>query len=227
MLTIWSIEEQLKDVVHFSNQEQQICHILTSFHTLFGSEKLSFYRFSPIGYVAEGIARLSHDQFESISYIRDDIRSLPAIRKVVEKCEAAYYAGTDYITNVSSRYILQGPIYGVLFVPIYVNHLSVGYICSEYIEQNPTISQTFIELCNYFGQTAGKYIVQQPNPTHPKLSPRENAILEALTNGCSTKEMTSLFTLSEATIKHYIKNALTKLGAKNRAHAVSIFMKQG
>ncbi|MER2107393.1 MAG: helix-turn-helix transcriptional regulator [Solibacillus sp.] len=226
MLTIWSIEEKLKDVVHLPNQEQQICHILTSFHTLFSSEKLSFYRFSPVGYMAEGIAQLTNDAFESISYIRDDLRALPAIRKVVDSCHAAYYSGTDYITNVSSRYTLQRPIYGVLVVPIYVHNLSVAYLCSEYIEQNPNISPSFLESCNQFGALAGKLLVQKQTPAHPKLSPRENTILEALTNGLSTKEMTDLLMLSEATIKQYIKTALQKLGAKNRAHAVSIFMRQ-
>lgn len=226
MLTIWSIEEQLKNLVHLPNQEQQICHVLTSFHTLFDSEKLSFYRFSPIGYMAEGIAELANDKFESISYIRDDLRALPAIRKVVDSCQSAYYSGSDYIINVSSRYTLQRPIYGVLIVPIYVHNLPVAYLCSEYIEKKPAISQAFLKSCNEFGALAGKLLIQKQMPSHPKLSPRENTILEALTNGLSTKEMTDLLMLSEATIKQYIKSALQKLGAKNRAHAVSIFMRQ-
>ena len=223
-LSTWSIEAQLKDLAFIENQEQQICHILSTFDNLFSSEKLSFYRFSPIGFLAEGVAQLENGQIRSISYIRDDIRALPAIRKVVEENCSAYYSGIDYVTHVSSRYTLQSPIEGVLVIPILANFLSVGYIVSEYFKVKKHFTIAELQQFNHFGDIAGRFIVKHHNPSYLKLSPREIEIIEALSNGFSTKEMSHMMGLSEATIKQYIKQLLAKLNAKNRAHAVSIYL---
>lgn len=224
-LSTWSIEAQLQDLAFIDSQEMQICHILSSFNQIFSSERLSFYRFSPIGYVAEGIVQLENDQFNSISYIRDDIRSLPVIRKVIEESKSIYYSGIDYVTNVSSRYLLKNPIQGILVVPILSNSLPIGYIVSEYFEKQNQFTSEDLHLFNYFGEMSGKYIVKQYNPYSTKLSPRENDIMEALINGLSTKEISYMLHLSEATVKQYIKKLLIKLNAKNRSHAVSIYLR--
>lgn len=223
-LTSWIVEEKLQGAIHLPTQEEQICYILSTFGEVFYSEKLSFFRFSPIGYVGEGVAQLENGQFQSLSYIRDDIRSLPVIKKVVEERQAHFYSGQEIITLISSRYHRDGPLKALIVVPIYVNHLSIAYICSEYMQRVPPLDGQTAELLTLFGGIAGGVLIQPQKIAHPKLSPRENEIVRALANGFSTKELTDLLSLSEATIKQYIKSALVKLGAKNRAHAVSIYL---
>jgi DNA-binding CsgD family transcriptional regulator len=222
--TSWTVEEKLKGAVNLETQEEQICHILSTFKEVFYSEKLSFYRFSPIGYVGEGVAQLENGLFQSISYIRDDIRSLPIIKRAVEQRKAIFYSGQEIITLISSRYHREGPLIGLIVVPIYVNNLSIAYVCSEYIHSVPPSDGQTVKLLTQFGSIAGGVLLQPQRISHPKLSPRENEIVRALANGFSTKELTELLSLSEATIKQYIKSVFVKLGAKNRAHAVSIYL---
>ena len=223
-VTSWAVEEKLQGVVNANTQEEQICHILSTFADMFKSERLSFYRFSPIGYVGEGIAQLENGQFQSLAYIRDDIRSLPVIKKAVEKRKAHFYTGQEIITLISSRYHRAEPLQALFVVPIHVNNLSIAYICSEYMHSIPPHDGQTIDLLTQFGSIAGRLLIQPQKIAHPNLSPRENEIVQALANGFSTKELTEHLSLSEATIKQYIKSAFVKLGAKNRAHAVSIYL---
>ena len=223
-ITSSTVEEKLQGAVNLDTQEEQICHILSTFKEVFYSEKLSFYRFSPIGYVGEGVARLENGEFQSLSYIRDDIRSLPVIKKAVEERKARFYAGQEIITLISSRYHSVERLKGLVVIPIYVNNLSIAYICSEYMDSVPSINEQTVELLTQFGSLAGGVLIQPPKVSHPKLSPRENEVIKALADGFSTKELTELLSISEATIKQYIKSVFVKLGAKNRAHAVSIYL---
>lgn len=225
-ITSWSIKEQLKRGSQLQTQEEQICHLLLTLEQLLDSEKLSFFRYSPVGYVGEGIAELEKGQFHSLTHIRDDIRSLPIIKKAVDNHKPVYYTGQDIITLISSRYQRAVPLKGLLVVPIVVNFMTIAYICCEYIESAYEIEASLIEQLALFGNLAGEMLIQSQTITHPKLSPRENEILRALANGFSTKELTNILCLSESTIKQYIKSALIKLGAKNRAHAVSLFLAQ-
>ena len=52
------------------------------------------------------------------------------------------------------------------------------------------------------------------------LTNREKEVLKGLLNGESNKEMARTHDLSEVTIKHHLKSLRSKLGAKNRTHAV-------
>lgn len=52
------------------------------------------------------------------------------------------------------------------------------------------------------------------------LTNREKEVLNGLLHGQSNKEMARIHDLSEVTIKHHLKSLRSKLGAKNRTHAV-------
>lgn len=75
-LSDWALQKKLSSGIHLQTQEEKICHILLTLGELSFCEKFSFFRYSPIGYVGEGVAEIENGQLQSISYIRDDIRSL-------------------------------------------------------------------------------------------------------------------------------------------------------
>ena len=58
------------------------------------------------------------------------------------------------------------------------------------------------------------------------LSPRELQILESLAEGQSNKTIAHRLSLSEETVKSHLRSLYEKLGAADRAHAVSIALRQ-
>jgi DNA-binding NarL/FixJ family response regulator len=59
------------------------------------------------------------------------------------------------------------------------------------------------------------------------LSEREMEILRQVASGNSNKLIASQLGISEATVKGHMKNILSKLGANDRTHAVTIAIKRG
>jgi DNA-binding NarL/FixJ family response regulator len=59
------------------------------------------------------------------------------------------------------------------------------------------------------------------------LSPREIDVLRLIATGNSNKLIADQLSISEATAKTHVANILSKLGANDRAHAVTIAMKRG
>jgi DNA-binding NarL/FixJ family response regulator len=59
------------------------------------------------------------------------------------------------------------------------------------------------------------------------LSPREIDVLRLIATGNSNKLIADQLSISEATAKSHVANILSKLGANDRAHAVTIGMKRG
>jgi two-component system NarL family response regulator len=65
-----------------------------------------------------------------------------------------------------------------------------------------------------------------PKGSRGKLTQRQRQILQLLANGESTTAASRELDLSEETVKTHMKNALARLGAKNRTHAVAIALRE-
>jgi two-component system, NarL family, response regulator len=65
-----------------------------------------------------------------------------------------------------------------------------------------------------------------PRGSRGKLTRRQRQILQMLANGESTTVAARELDLSEETIKTHTKNALARLGARNRTHAVAIALRE-
>jgi two-component system, NarL family, response regulator len=62
---------------------------------------------------------------------------------------------------------------------------------------------------------------------HEALTPREVSVLKRVAGGLSNKEIASRLNVAESTVKHYLVVILTKLGARDRTHAVSLALERG
>lgn len=61
---------------------------------------------------------------------------------------------------------------------------------------------------------------QEPDPLE-ELTPQERNILELIAEGHTNREIGALVFLSEATVKHYVSNILSKLNLSRRAEAAA------
>ncbi|MEM1294127.1 MAG: response regulator transcription factor [Verrucomicrobiota bacterium] len=59
------------------------------------------------------------------------------------------------------------------------------------------------------------------------LSPRELEILKLIAQGRANKEIGDLLSVAENTVKNHVKSILSKLGARDRTHAVSEGLRRG
>jgi DNA-binding NarL/FixJ family response regulator len=63
--------------------------------------------------------------------------------------------------------------------------------------------------------------------TDSALTAREVDVLRLIAHGNANKEIAALLSISEETVKGYVKSILAKLSAKDRTHAVTIGLKRG
>jgi DNA-binding NarL/FixJ family response regulator len=63
--------------------------------------------------------------------------------------------------------------------------------------------------------------------TDDVLTPREIDVLRLIARGNANKIIATELSLTEETVKSHIRNILSKLGAKDRTHAVAIALKRG
>jgi DNA-binding CsgD family transcriptional regulator len=59
------------------------------------------------------------------------------------------------------------------------------------------------------------------------LSPREREVLDLLAKGLNGEEVAERLVLSPETVRTHVRNAMEKLEANTRVHAVAIALRQG
>jgi DNA-binding NarL/FixJ family response regulator len=59
------------------------------------------------------------------------------------------------------------------------------------------------------------------------LTPREIEVLEQVASGNSNKMVADRLNISEDTVKAHMRSVLSKLGANDRTHAVTIALRRG
>jgi DNA-binding CsgD family transcriptional regulator len=69
--------------------------------------------------------------------------------------------------------------------------------------------------------------VQAGEPARGPLSSREREVLVLVAGGYELKDIAAELTISVPTVRTHLRNALRKLGARNRAHAIALAMQEG
>jgi DNA-binding CsgD family transcriptional regulator len=59
------------------------------------------------------------------------------------------------------------------------------------------------------------------------LSPRERQVLSLLAAGASIERIATLLSMSPSTVKTHLRNALRRLGARHRVHALALALQRG
>ena len=117
------------------------------------------------------------------------------------------YAGDAQVLRAikagASAYLLKNTLHKELLDTIRAVHAGKKYISTE----------VSYELAEHAGSDA--------------LTPAEVRVLRLIAEGNANKEIAEQLSVSEDTVKGQVRNILSKLGAKDRTHAVMIGLKRG
>ncbi|MEA0555153.1 LuxR C-terminal-related transcriptional regulator [Lysinibacillus irui] len=228
MSNLYTIQKRFDTIQSFANHEELLIHILQVYLDSFPLKDAYLLRYSPIGFVAEGIIFLNESGGSHIGEIREEIRSFPIIYSAIEDKKAKFCTGIDYLKNISIKYSIHSQNNSFLIVPIFIGQYVFGYICSTQMEEGTTITEKILEDLTTFGNIIGQLFIQARNgKKEVSLSKRELEVMRQVAIGESTKEIAGFMNLSELTITQYVKSAIKKLHAKNRSHAISILYQEG
>ncbi|WP_338448319.1 LuxR C-terminal-related transcriptional regulator [Niallia oryzisoli] len=228
MISFNTLQNKVKVLETVSSHEEQLYKILEIYMDSFPVLDAHLFRYSPFGYLAEGILAITPSGLIHIREMREDIRSLPIIYSAIQERKAKYCCGVDYLIQTNSKYIISSNITSMTVTPICMDSVVMGYICSSEFENNTHIEDSWLNSLSQYGKLIGKVFERSTKAdSSPLLSRRELEVMKRISWGESNKEMAVTMGLSELTIKQYVKTAIDKIGALNRAHAVSVLLRKG
>ncbi|GAA4701604.1 LuxR C-terminal-related transcriptional regulator [Brevibacillus fulvus] len=228
MTSPYTIQQHIGKIENSPSHEDLLYNILAVYMELFPVSNSLLFRFSPLGYLGEGIISLTASGLVCIGDIRDDIRTLPIIFSAILERKAKYCSAIDSFRQTSSKYVLSSSINSLIVVPICSESFVSGYIISTEVPKNAAFDERLVNALTHYGQLVGKALEKTKGAMDSQhLSKRELEVMKKVAWGESTKEMAQSMHLSEVTVKQYVNSAIKKLNAKNRSHAVAELFRKG
>jgi DNA-binding NarL/FixJ family response regulator len=223
-----TLMEKIVQLEEVASHEEKLYKILEVYMSLYPARNAYLFRYSPLGYLGEGVLMVNSTGIVYINEIRDNVRTLPIIYSAILERKAKYCSGIEFLKQTSSKYILTSNINSMAVVPICFSSVVIGYICSTEFSEDTFLDEQALSSLTDYGRLVGKYMEQSEDlKESPNLSKRELEVMRKISWGESMKEMAATMDISELTVKQYVKSAIKKLGAHNRTHAVGVLLRKG
>ncbi|WP_066255189.1 response regulator transcription factor [Neobacillus drentensis] len=228
MTSQYTLQHRIQNLEEATCHEERLYKILDVFMDFYPVTNAYLFRYSPLGFLGEGIISLSPAGMVHIGDIRDDIRSLPIISSAINEKKAKYCSGIEYLKQTSSKYITSSGVNSLVVVPICYRSVIIGYICSNEFVREVAIDEKLLSSLTLYGKEVGMFFEKFDNVEDPQnLSKRELEVMRRIAWGESIKEMADSMQISELTVKQYVKTAIKKLGVQNRSHAIGELFRRG
>lgn len=228
MVSAATLREQVRKIKEASTQEEQLYKILQVFMNLYPVLNANLINYSPLTYLGQGIFRLDQDGLVPTRETITDVRTYKAIYNAILERKAKYYEEAELYKNSAMMKIISSTKC-MLVVPICIGPVVIGYIVSSKFPEDVSFDEKTLSSLTLFGQLIGNLFLDGfgDDSNYSALSKREFEVMLRIAQGESTKEMAEAMEISELTVKQYVKTAVTKLGALNRANAVAKLFRMG
>ncbi|KGR77639.1 response regulator transcription factor [Ureibacillus manganicus] len=223
--------DKIRELESLPTQERQIVKMMELYRESFPVIDANLFRYSPIGFLAEGVITLMDGKIQYIHDERYDVRTLSTILDPIQKRKAMFYEGLELFEKTSSHYVIDRDISGFLITPLFKGSMVYGYIYSLRIQETANMDENLLIELTSFGNRVGKMIHSSLHTEgeggDAALSKRELEVMYGIAEGHTTKEIADNLGISELTAKQYVKLAVKKLNAKNRVHAITEMFRRG
>ena len=229
MVSYYGIQQSIKKIEFASSHEDQLIKILEVYLDNFPVLNAYMLRYSPLGFLAEGMIYLTSEGGGHFGEARDDVRNFPIIYSAIRNKEAKYCTGLEYLKQMNSKYsFTSSPSTKFIVVPIFDGPIVYSYICTSELKEGTIVDEQMISALTLYGKLTGNVINNSNTENRNQLlSKRELEVMKRIAAGENSKEMSDYMGISILTINQYVKTAIKKLGAKNRAHAIGELFKRG
>ncbi|MEH7115108.1 LuxR C-terminal-related transcriptional regulator [Neobacillus niacini] len=222
------ILKQVSDLTNISNHEDKLYSILQTYIDIFPVKDAFLYRYSPIGYLCEGVIGLSSSRIIHIREERASIKTASGFIPLLKDKKARFYTGIEFTKLMTSDYIFSSKIDSALVVPLCIGPVIIGFILSYHIDGEPNFDKKLLETITHFGKLSGSLLENNEMVGNTQiLSKREVEVMQRISWGENTEEIADLLGIGNLTIQQYVKSVLKKLKVQNRTHAIAVLLRKG
>ncbi len=212
-------EKELLTIRQSDSINEGLFEMIKIFHKFFPCDMIQLYNYSSFDYTIRGIYSYELPNLQSISHVHHSMVINEHVHRAIIQNEVRFFNDNKFQLSLGNQFILSDTIHNMLLVPLSINGVTVGYltgvnvrfkVTSDKLMEMQSFSDSCLNALNLFSKV---------NTT--QFTDKEIIVMEYISNGYTTKEISQFINISESTVKYFIKNVMLKTDSKNRTQAVT------
>lgn len=215
-----SLMKSIHQLTNLESINEQLFEMMKLFYNHYPCDIIQIYQYSTLNQTYSGLLSYEHPSIQSLKYI-NNIQIDNYFHHELLRNEVLFLNNDQLQLSIQNQYLFSKPIKNMFLIPFSTNNVIIGFMTGV----NPQFEVTdnilkeideFNRQCMY-SLNYSKFKVSD----NSLLTEKEVTIMQYFSNGYTTKEMSYLFSISESTIKYFLKNVMKKTNSKNRTQAVA------
>lgn len=198
---------------------EQIFHTMKIFNKFYPCSILQVLQYSHFNHSFSGILSLENEQLSTITHIHESMEINGYVHQHLLTNTVSYLSEEKFILSIGNQFNFSEPIKNMLLIPFSVNGIIVAFMAAINIKFTvlPEILQEITEFSDLF-----MHLLQlTPTTQKNEFTNKEIIVMQYISNGYTTKEISYAMEIGESTIKYFIKNVMKKTNSDNRTQAIA------
>ncbi len=217
VIKIW--QEQLFSIPHAYSVNERFLEMMKIFFETFPCRIMQLFQYSSFNGTFSGILSYEHPNVQSIAYIHEMMAINSYVHAAVEDNEVQFFTGSKFQTSIGNQFVLSEPIHNMLLVPFSMNGVVVGFMTGVNVQFQVT-DDVLIEMRSFSDSCIHMLHTMDLGKT-AQFTDKELIIMQYISNGYTTKEISHILHIVESTVKYFLKNVMQKTNSQNRTEAVA------
>lgn len=217
MRTNW--QNKLLAIPQTNLVNERIFEMMKIFNQTYPCSITQIFQYSSFNSTIDGILSYENQSVKSISHIHESMQTNEYIHHYLSKNEVVYLDHQKFQLSIGKQIPFSEPINNLLLIPLSINGVVIAFMIGINIQFK--ISDFILSDIQSFSESYTQTLLLTKNLPTDKFTTKEIIVMQYISNGYTTKEISSVLELSESTIKYFIKNVMLKTNSANRAEAVA------
>lgn len=198
---------------------ERIFEMMKIFNQTYPCTITQIFQYSLFNGSINGILSYENQTVKSISHIHESMQINEYIHQYLSENKVVFLDHQKFQLSIGNQIPFSEPINNLLLIPLSINGVVIAFMIGVNIQFQ--INDFVLSDIQSFTESFIQVLLLTKKLTNGKFTKKEIIVMQYISNGYTTKEISSVLELSESTIKYFIKNIMLKTNSANRAEAVA------
>jgi DNA-binding CsgD family transcriptional regulator len=217
MIKDW--QKQLLSIPQTVFVNERLFEMMKIFYKAFPCRIIQLFQYSSLNGSISGILSYEYPSVQSISHIHESMTINTYVHETILDNEVRFFNDSKFQLSLGNQFILSEQIQNMILIPFSINGVVIGYMTGVNVQFEVT-DEVLAEIRS-FSDSCSHLLNPIENRQKTQFTDKELNVMQYITNGYTTKEISHILHIAEPTVKYFLKNVMMKTNSKNRTEAVT------
>ncbi|MFJ7978430.1 helix-turn-helix transcriptional regulator [Peribacillus sp. JNUCC 23] len=217
MIKDW--QKQLLSIPQTEFINERLFEMMKIFYEAFPCRIMQLFQYSILNCSFSGILSYEHPNVQSIAHIHETMKINTYVHESILDNEVRFFYNSKFQLSIGNQFVLSEPIHNMILVPFSINGTVIGFMTGVNVQFK--VTDEVLQEMRRFSDNCVHILHLTDYAQTKHFTDKEIIVMQYISNGYTTKEISNTLHITESTVKYFLKNVMLKTNSTNRTEAVA------